>query len=193
MPPRITRLALLALALVACRATPGEPSPSLVPELEQIDDPPADASAAILEPQAVRVYTYDGSGELVHPDAVVFPHSWKGMRYWYAATPYPFGNAAFENPSSYAGNSRDDWHLPAGVSNPLAMPEKGAYLSDPDLSYDPARGELRLYYRQTTSTADQVFLKTSRDGSTWGESTLVLEDARYNAISPAIAREADGS
>ena len=73
-----------------------------------------------------------------HPDALVFPKSWKGVRYWYAATPYPYGNAAFENPSAYVGNYRDDWHLAAGATNPIAMPGRDAYLSDPDILYDPA-------------------------------------------------------
>ena len=162
-------------------------------EVFQIDDPPADASAAIIEPTALRVFTYDGSGELVHPDALVFPKSWKGVRYWYAATPYPYGDAAFENPSAYVGNYRDDWHLAAGATNPIAMPGKDAYLSDPDIVYDPARDELRMYYRQTTRDADQIYLKTSRDGATWSAPSLQVEDARYNAISPAVVRESDGT
>ena len=184
---------MLALALCACHAAQDAPTAPLVPEVEVIDDPPADPSAAIFEPEAMRVFTYDGSGELVHPDAVVFPKSWQGKRYWYAATPYPFGNPAFENPSGYVGNRRNDWHLATGVRNPLAMPDDDAYLSDPDLVYDPVRDELRLYYRQTTRDADQIFAKASRDGVSWGEAVLLVQEARYNAISPAVTREPDGS
>lgn len=191
--PRLAQFAVLALALLACRGAADEPTLPLVPEVEQIDDPPPDASLSLIEPTPFRVFTYDGSGELVHPDVVVFPKAWHAKRYWYAATPYPFGNPAFENPSGYVGNGRDDWHLAEGASNPLAMPARDAYLSDPDLVYDPVGDELRMYYRQTTRDADEIYVKSSADGVHWREPVLVVREGRYDDISPAVTREADGS
>jgi hypothetical protein len=108
-------------------------------------------------------------------------------------TPYPLGNARFENPSIFQGDAADDWQIPPEVANPLALPEVGGYLSDPDLTVDPARAELRLYYRQTVREVDQIYLKTSRDGVRWAAPRRVLEDVRYTLISPAIVREEDGS
>jgi hypothetical protein len=193
--PKMSRLAHIIVlgALLACGGTAGEPIAPVVPEISQPDEPQLDARDVLSEPQPLRVFTYDGSGELVHPDVVVFSQPWRGKRYWYAATPYPLGNAAFENPSGYVGNHRDDWHLAPGASNPLASPDRDAYLSDPDLVHDPARDELRLYYRQTTRGSDQVWLTMSSSGVAWSAPVLVLQDARFNLISPAVVRERDGS
>ncbi|MEO8620435.1 MAG: hypothetical protein ABI625_05170 [bacterium] len=192
---RITAIGALviSLPLLACHATPDEPSEPLVPEAAQLDDPSPWIGNEIVEPLSLPVITYDGSGEMVHPDALVFPHDWRGNRYWYVATPYPQGDPAFENPSGYLGNGADDWRPLPGVANPLARPAELAYLSDPDLSFDPVRDELRLYYRQTTLKSDEIYLKTSHTGSDWSVPTLVVEDARYGVISPAVVREQDGS
>ncbi|MEP6990162.1 MAG: hypothetical protein ABJA80_04460 [bacterium] len=191
---RARHLALPALLLsFACHATPDEPVDALLPELAVPDDPASGATDQIVDPLALAVVTYDGSGEMVHPDALVFPHDWHGNRYWFAGTPYPFGDPSFENPSAYAGNEATEWASIPGVANPVARPAASAYLSDPDLSYDPALDQLRLYYRQTTPMVDEVWLRTSRTGSEWSEPTLVLQDVRYGLISPALVREPDGS
>lgn len=186
-------LITLGFVLVACHATPDEPQIPLVPDALQPDDPAPAAIAEIIEPTPLPVVTYDGSGEIVHPDAVVFPHAWNGSRFWYTATPYPLGNPAFENPSAYLGDSGDDWRPVPGITNPLAMPAELAYLSDPDLSYDPIKDELRLYYRQTRLDKDELFVRTSSKGYDWSPPALVVTDARYALISPAIVREQDGS
>jgi hypothetical protein len=187
----------LAVVLLACHSSGDrettELTEPLVPEAAEVDESDMLSADLLLEPERVEVQTYDGSGELVHPDALVFPHRWSGHRYWFAATPYPQGNSTLENPSGFAGDSARDWRTIPGLTNPIARPSADGYLSDPDLSYDAAHDRVRLYYRQTTSTADQVYLRTSRTGSDWSEAALVLQDARYSLISPAIVREADGS
>lgn len=185
-------MAAFGLAVLACHATPDEPLVALVPDVEQNDDPAPGARDVMIEPSPLATITYEGSGEMVHPDALVFPHDWRGSRYWYAATPYPSGNPAFENPSAYSGNDSNDWVAAPGV-NPIALPAELAYLSDPDLSYDPVRDELRLYYRQTTPDRDEIFLKTSRMGYDWHPAVRIASEPKYSMISPAIVREADGS
>jgi hypothetical protein len=193
--PRAVLVALLATATWACHATPGEPqADATVPVAAEEDDlTDDDGTAPVLDPAPMSASTYDGSGELVHPDASVFPKAWRGTRFWFAATPYPSGNPTFENPSIYTGRQLREWQAPAGLANPLARPESSGYLSDPDLSYDPARDELRLYYRQTVREVDQIYLETSPDGTRWSSPTLVLESTRYDLISPAVVRESDGS
>jgi hypothetical protein len=189
---------ILAGAILACRSSgddasdPTAPADPLVPGVVEIDDSDMLSPDLVVEPSRVRVETYDGSGELVHPDALVFPHRWRGHRYWFAATPYPLGNSTLENPSGFAGDSAQDWRTIPGLTNPIAAPS-GGYLSGPDLSYDPVLDRMRLYYRQTTASVDQVYLRTSSTGSEWSEPTLVVQDARYSLISPAIVREPDGS
>lgn len=184
----------LAVAVLACHSpSDSDPTEPLVPEVAEIDESDMLSADVLLEPSRVEVETYDGSGELVHPDALVFPHRWSGHRYWFAATPYPLGNATLENPSAFAGDSAQDWQTIPGLVNPISRPSADGYLSDPDLSYDSAHDRIRLYYRQTTSAVDQLYLRTSRTGNDWSEPTLVVQDARYSLISPAIVRETDGS
>jgi hypothetical protein len=169
---------------VAASLTP--PPPPDNSEIDESDIP----GAALLAPTLLQTATYDGSGELVHPDAVVFPERWKGRRYWIAGTPYPTGNARFENPSIYQGYTSRQMSVPVGVKNPLALPGAlGGYLSDPDMLYDPDRDELRLYYRQTTDGADLLFLMTSQDGVQWSTPQRVFTGERYGLISPSIVRE----
>ena len=133
--------------------------------------------------------TYEGSGQLVHPDAAVFLNLWQGKRYWVAGTPYPAGNSKFENPSIFHGRTSTELRVPAGVTNPLATAPSGAYLSDPDVVHDPDGDELRLYYRKTIEGLDEVLLITSRDGVHWSPARLVASDARYSLISPSVVRE----
>ena len=55
--------------------------------------------------------TYDGSRQVVHPDYVATPAGAFGLPFHLAITPYPFGNAAFENPSFFEATRRDAWTL----------------------------------------------------------------------------------
>lgn len=183
--------AAVTVGPVACRTLDGpEASAESIDAIEPGDE--ADALLVATEPAPFTVQTYDGSGEFVHPDAYVFPSAWHGRRYWYAATPYPGGKSEFENPSVFRGTG-GGWTPPAGVANPLARPEPSAYLSDPDITYDPVADLLRLYYRETTQTGDRVHLVTSVDGVHWSTPRRVLDAVRYGVISPAIVREDDGS
>lgn len=182
-----------AALLAGCHAIPGEPDgDALIPAEE---DDAVDSSLPVMpaEPWDLVVPTYEASGEVIHPDVFVAPKTWRGTRFWYAATPYPSGNPLYENPSIFTGNRSRDWQPPAGLQNPVARQEAGGYLSDPDILRDPARDELRLYYRQTIGEIDQLFLKTSADGVIWSAPVQVLQGLRFDLISPAVVRETDGS
>jgi len=172
---------------VSAVLTPPPPDNS---EIDEADMP----GAALLAPTLVATPTYEGSGEVVHPDAVVFPERWQGRRYWLSATPYPIGNPKYENPSIYQGYTSRSLTVPAGVANPLATPGAlGGYMSDPDMLYDPDRNQLRMYYRQTTQGNDLLYMITSENGAAWSAPQRVLTGERYGVISPAIVRESAGS
>ena len=53
--------------------------------------------------------TYDGSGQAVHPAFVRLPAAWNGDPFRLVATPYPGGNASYENPSLYTGSVASRW------------------------------------------------------------------------------------
>jgi hypothetical protein len=61
-----------------------------------------------------------------------------------AFTPYPNSNSALENPSILASNDGVNWEEPNGLTNPIAHPESGHYLSDPELVYDNRNNVLVL-------------------------------------------------
>lgn len=102
------------------------------------------------------------------------------------ATPYPNGNATYENPSEYVGESWTLWDIPKGLTNPVVSPTQG-YLSDPDQLYNPATDEMWMYYRQVNS-ANVIWLVKSSDGIKWGVPTQVVQAPNHQIVSPTIVR-----
>jgi hypothetical protein len=128
--------------------------------------------------------TYDGSGQVVHPDFSSTPSGTFGYPYHLAITPFPFGDAAKENPSLFAGRGALKWLLEDHAANPVVKPASG-YLSDPDLVYVPEAGELWLYYRQVTSS-NLVQLIRSADAVEWTAPVQVVSAPNHEIISPAV-------
>jgi hypothetical protein len=138
-------------------------------------------------PKPLSLETYDGSGQTVHPDVVAMPAGWPGASRYLLLTPYPGGNAAFENPSIYAETSPTMWIPPAGVVNPIARVYAGAYLSDPDAVAVPELGELWVYYREVGSSND-IYLIRSGDGVHFRGPRLVAEGTNHSIVSPTVVR-----
>lgn len=157
----------------------------------------ADAPSAPVRPGgppvlAIRASTYEGSGQAVHPDVAILPESeTRPATPFLALTPYPFGNSAYENPSVYTGDGFAAWTPPDGAVNPVVNPAAGAYLSDPDILYDPATNKLWLYYRQVTSE-NEVWLARSSDGSHWSAPVLVTHAPNHEIVSPTVVKRGDG-
>jgi hypothetical protein len=169
---RLRVVLLLPLALACDSTAPREPGPPPVPELRYDELYP------------IKVPTYDGSGQVVHPDYA--PSSAGPFQYpgHLAITPYPFGNPRWENPSVFAGGSPLTWLLENGAPNPILTPSAG-YLSDPDLVYVAETGELWLYYRQVTGS-NQIYLARSRDGIDWSSPVQVASAPNHQIISPTV-------
>ena len=159
--------------------------PDEISELDEAEAP----GAAFVAPTQLSVVTYEGSSQLVHPDAAVFPDRWQGKRYWFSGTPYPAGNAKYENPSIFQGRRSNEMRVPLGVTNPVVAAPTSGYMSDPDLLHDPESDVLRMYYRYTSGATDQIYLTTSQNGVTWSPARVVVTDVRYSLISPAVVRE----
>ncbi len=133
--------------------------------------------------------TYDGSGQVVHPDIAVWPGDAKPFRL--AITPYPGGDAAYENPSLFSSDDGRRWTVPAGGHNPVEHPTSG-YLSDPDLVYDPSSQALLLYYRQVASGHNIIWMARSADGVTWDTPMRVASAPDHQIVSPAVVRGGPG-
>ncbi|MEP6781113.1 MAG: hypothetical protein ABJC26_14555 [Gemmatimonadaceae bacterium] len=162
---------------------------------------PSFLAALLNPPTALTFDTYEGSGQVVHPDVVTFDQPWHGHRMWNAITPYPNSAIRFENPSLFTSDDGDRWGVPDGVTNPLSTTTRG-YLSDPDMVFEPTRDELWLYYREVESSkilntkmhiADNVWLVTSPDGSHWGAPRRVASDTGRFVVSPSIVRKSDAN
>ena len=153
-------------------------------------------SATAVEPLSsgavrnLRLATFDGSGQVVHPDVARVPRGWAPARRFLAITPYPGGDVAHELPSIYESGDPAEWEVPEGVTNPIVRPWKG-YLSDPDLVFEPRRRELWMYFRHV-SKRNSVFLTVSGDGTHWSKPTRVLSAPNHELVSPAVVRVSDG-
>jgi hypothetical protein len=134
--------------------------------------------------------TYDGSGQVVHPDYVRTPDGVFTAPHHLAITPYPFNEPALENPSHFIGTRRDEWSLEAGAPNPVARPAIG-YLSDPDMLYVPESRELWLYYRHVPG--DNFILMTrSTDGLRWTDPVQVVHRPAHEVVSQSVVRRGPG-
>lgn len=140
--------------------------------------------------RVLRLPTYEGSGEVVHPDYV---HSGAGSfssPHHLAITPYPLSDPKHENPSHFVGDRPDEWALEPGAPNPVVRSSSG-YLSDPDLLFVPETSELWLYYRQVRN-GDFIFLIRSTDGIRWSPPVEVLSRPTHELVSPTVVRRAAG-
>jgi hypothetical protein len=136
--------------------------------------------------------TYDGSGQAVHPDIAYFPAGWHGWAYWLVITPYPGDNVHMENPSVLVSADGLNWREPAGIANPVALPQI-TFLADGDLCYAMASDSLWVYYvEQKVDRQTHVLRKTSADGVVWGPQVTPLAETvcgapDYELLSPAVA------
>jgi hypothetical protein len=139
----------------------------------------------------LRLATFDGSGQLVHPDVARVPRGWAPARHFLAVTPYPGGDVSRELPSIYLSGDPSEWDPPDGLKNPVVRPWRG-YLSDPDLVFEPRRRELWMYYRHV-SKRNSVFLTVSGDGTHWSKPVLLVSAPNHELVSPAVVRVSDGN
>lgn len=164
--------------------TPGDTTPYTLPS-----EPPYNAPVAAITP------TYDGSGQAVHPSVVDFGTAWHGFRYWCAITPYPGANDRYEDPSVIASHDGYTWQVPAGLTNPLyPAPAAPGFNSDTHLVYDPAAGELVLYYRETLDASTFThWVMRSGDAVTWSARVNInLPTEGVQILSPALVYVAQG-
>lgn len=176
---------LLGTALLgtACRA------------VDQVDSyaesGPVDTATTV--PSAVTkmpLVTYDGSGQVVHPDYLKPVQPWTHRPKYLAATPYPFSNQRLENPTLYSGSDGMHWNVAPGTPNPVVSTNTG-FLSDPDIVYANLRNEIFLYYRQN-SDSDRVYLTHSENGTSWQQPVRVLSARSFTMLSPSVVRRNSG-
>ena len=136
--------------------------------------------------------TYDGSGQVVHPDVLYFPGGWNGFDYWMGITPYPNGNAYYENPSILASHDGITWQVPPGLVNPIAQASDNNLgdVADPELFYDSSTNQLWAYYLDQNHALSTTYLKRqpSSDGINWGPEETCETVVIDKILSPAIVK-----
>lgn len=144
------------------------------------------ATGGLNAPDPLVTPTYDGSGQVVHPDVVRVPGGWRGYEYWMAMTPYPDGNDDYENPSVIVSHDGIAWLEPPGIVNPLA-PEPPGHNDDTDMLL--VDGVMRIYYNETNSDGlTYMSLLTSTDGVNWTGPQTVFTRSNY-VMSPTVLYE----
>ncbi len=134
---------------------------------------------------SILLDTYDGSGQVVHPD-IVYWHD----EYWMVVTPYPYTNERYENPCIFHGVSL--FAMNNITANPLALPEFNQlrnHISDPCLYVK--NDTLNVVFRDTINNStdinrQKIYLCSSADGQSWTEKKLLFDSSEDSFISPAI-------
>lgn len=184
---RSIALALLGAALIGCER------PATAPQLNTSARPQTTRVKRFIAPVAIS--TYDGSGQVTHPDVVYTPPGVFAYPWHLVLTPYPFSMGEYENPSVYASLDGVTWQVEPGAVNPVARPRRLASeeaLSDPALVYVPESQELWLYYRSYTSDSDYVWLIRSTDAVHWSAPALLFVTGSGQALSPSVVHRAAG-
>jgi hypothetical protein len=108
---------------------------------------------------------------------------------WMAITPYPGGDANYENPSIFSSTDGREWKIPAGLINPVAT-SVGGYNSDPDLVFDSLGQQLLLYYREVLKSQNLVKLSRSNDGVHWSSAVQLIAAPSHELVSPTVVHGA---
>jgi hypothetical protein len=182
-------LSIVALAIPAwnCRQDAAGPSPgtSCTPAVV------ADAVGAM--PVILTLPTWDGTGQVMHPDYASIPAGTCASGNHLAITTYPDGNASRELVSAFAANTvSTSWALEAGTPNPLWRDGFAGTQTDPDMLYDPDSRALWLYWRLVRQGWNVVLLSRSRDGAYWEPPIPVDSAHNHLLISPAVVRRGQG-
>src|SRR4030042_6681297 len=65
------------------------------------------------------VPTYDGSGQVVHPDIAYFLQGWHGYKYWMAGTPNYYDRDGRANPHGVGSDGGSSWEAPPRLTDSL--------------------------------------------------------------------------
>jgi hypothetical protein len=143
----------------------------------------------------LKIETYDGSGQAMHPKVLYFDTPWNGWKYWMSYTPYPNGKGDFENPSVAVSQDGLDWHIPKGLKNPIIKPPsdagRGGHYSDPHIVMNEHSMEMWYRYNPANNKnnkINRIYMVTSMNGVSWASPKLILND-QYKYFSPAVLYE----
>lgn len=142
----------------------------------------------------LKIPTYDGSNQSVHPDIMLLNHSkFKTSSFALAFTPYPNANDKLENPSIALSKDGINWAEPKKGTNPLAAMPPYDHNNDADITYDPATKQYYIHYLETCRPDSQNVIRlVSTDLLKWKRQTAIhypFSDKSIFMVSPALIRK----
>ena len=144
--------------------------------------------ASISDTSRLELPTYDGSGQVVHPDVLL-----EADRFVMAMTPYAYSDDRLENPSVVVGV--DGMGFVDVGSNPIVDPPAHDHNNDPDIRIDPRTLDYELLYLETLRPERQSLVALrSRDLRSWVRHDRIVYDLTASAtpfiVSPAAIDDA---
>ena len=146
----------------------------------------------------LKIKTYDGFNQPMHPDVVYIDSGFHGYKYWMAYTPYPYQVDLYENPCIAVSNDGISWTVPKGLKNPLVQPpddsKEGGHYSDTDIVFNNGKLEVYFVYNKRNIEGPSKFYKViSSDGVSWSKPELIYQCAKpLSGYSPAFMKSSDG-
>lgn len=145
----------------------------------------------------LKIETYDGGNEAMHPKVLHFVNAFSGYKFWMCYTPFCNSNEAIENPCIAVSNDGYNWMVPDGLNNPIdnITDVSIEYNSDPHLVFNIDTNKLECWFRyfiRATET-EVIYRKTSTDGVNWGNKEELYRASSFGRgiISPAIMYDSD--
>jgi hypothetical protein len=122
--------------------------------------------------------TYDGSGQLIHPDILTLNDSGK-ISFFLTGTPYPDYHDSVENPCIYKSFDGLNFLEPDSGINPLVATPSYDHNDDPDIHYDTLTKQFIIYYLETMRPDSQnVVQLTGSPGKIWEKKTILHSDLK---------------
>lgn len=135
--------------------------------------------------------TYDGSGQLMHPDILALEDSGK-ISFFFTGTPYPDFKDTFENPCIYKSFDGLNFFEPDSVVNPLVTTPPYDHNDDPDIHYDASNKQFVIYYLETMRPDSQNVVQLSGfPGKSWEKKTILHYDLKSDKkfiLSPSFVK-----
>lgn len=184
----------------------GEPQKTIEPIPLQNSNKPAIDKKAFMQQlnikanaaSPLKIKTYDGFNQPMHPDVVYIDSGFHGYKYWMAYTPYPYEVDQYENPCIAVSNDGISWTVPKGLKNPLVQPpddsKEGGHYSDTDIVFNNDKLEVYFVYNKRGIMGPSKFYRvTSSDGANWSKPELIYQCAKpLSGYSPAFMKSSDG-
>lgn len=146
-------------------------------------------------PKPLKIKTYDGYNQPMHPDVLYINNGFHGFKYWMAYTSYPYSMGSYENPCIAASNDGINWAAPKGLKNPIVLPpsdvNKGGHYSDTDIVYDNGNLVVYFVYNKIKVLGPSKFYRSiSKNGINWTKPELIYQcNNPVSGYSPAVIRD----